>query len=355
MAQLKDADRRLLWGRSGNMCAYPKCGAPLTECFGIEASGTAVDMAVGEEAHIVSEADAGPRADPSMPKSERNSYPNLILLCLKHHKLVDRDNGAHFTVEQLNEMKGQHEARVSELLFGPEARTGRLREEYLDELQINSRVRLIARWAAAGLDDELSGDLADDVSVGAWPLVLIPPRATGVVVLEGDFGSGKSVAAERLHQGDIAAAVASASAPLPVYLSAEDVPGTLRQAVLEATEPLGKPMRFGVRVILDGLDEVDTGRAHRLLAEAHGLAQGWPDSCILVTARPGLEVRDEDRIAYPPLDDQEAHQLARRIGGQHVWLHSESEAVRAALRLPLFIIIAVTAEDFKSSETVVAL
>lgn len=58
-------------------------------------------IVVGHEAHIVAEEDDGPRGDPSMPVSERNAYPNLILLCPTHHTLIDKDNGIHFSVDEL--------------------------------------------------------------------------------------------------------------------------------------------------------------------------------------------------------------------------------------------------------------
>ncbi|MFG2276813.1 NACHT domain-containing protein [Streptomyces chartreusis] len=302
-----------------------------------------VQRVIGEEAHIVAEADRGPRADPSMPKTERNSYPNMILLCMPHHTFVDSENGAHFTVEQLHKMKAEHEARVIQRLSDPQEQTAKRRDESLAELQIASRARLISRWAAAGLSDEVSGMLADDTGVGCGPASMPDIAPIGVVVLEGEFGSGKSVTAERLHQADITAA-ASTDAPLPVYLNAEDVPGSLRHAIADAVEPLGDPTHHGVRVVLDGMDEIDSTRAHKLLGVARELVESWPGSRILMTARPGLEVRDSERVAYPTLSDQEAHALADRVG-THVSLHAESAAIRDALRLPLFIIIAATAQN----------
>ena len=344
MAQLRDVDRRLLWGRSGAQCAFPGCGQALIESYQSGATGAMVPRVIGEEAHIVAEADKGPRADPGMPKPERNSYPNMILLCMPHHKFVDSENGAHFTVEQLHKMKADHEARVIQRLSDPQVRTAKRRDEFLAELQIASRARLISRWAAAGLSDEVGGMLADDPSVGCGPVSMPAVAPTGVIVLEGEFGSGKSITAERLHQTDIAAAETSGDAPLPVYLNAEEVSGSLRHAVAEAVVPLGDPTRRGVRVVVDGMDEIDSARAHKLLTVARELVGAWPGSRILMTARPGLEVRDSERVAYPALSDEEARALADRVG-THAPLYAESAAIRDALHLPLFIIIAATARN----------
>src|SRR5215469_1636174 len=107
MAGIRVADRKLLWGRSGDECAFPSCPERLTMVPADEggkptSSGPVV---IGEEAHIVAEEDDGPRGDPSMPVSERNAYPNRVLLCPTHHTLIDKDNGIHFSVEQLLKMK----------------------------------------------------------------------------------------------------------------------------------------------------------------------------------------------------------------------------------------------------------
>ncbi|MEU9042990.1 MULTISPECIES: HNH endonuclease [unclassified Kitasatospora] len=69
-------------------------------------------MTLGEEAHIIAENDGGPRADPRMPKPERDSYANMILLCEEHHKVIDSANGKFFSVDQLLVMKSEHEERV---------------------------------------------------------------------------------------------------------------------------------------------------------------------------------------------------------------------------------------------------
>src|SRR5258707_461104 len=82
------------------------------------ASASLTPIVVGEEAHIVAEEDNGPRGDPSMPISERNAYPNLILLCPTHHRVIDKDHGVHFSVTRLQGMKAAHEALVERRRLG---------------------------------------------------------------------------------------------------------------------------------------------------------------------------------------------------------------------------------------------
>lgn len=93
-----------LFAQSGNRCAFPKCSSPLIED----------DTVVGEICHIKATNAGGPRYDPVQAASDRHGYSNLILLCLKHHVIIDDDPEA-YTVERLVKMKADHEQRTSSL------------------------------------------------------------------------------------------------------------------------------------------------------------------------------------------------------------------------------------------------
>lgn len=108
MARLTDADRKRLWVLSGNQCAFVGCRQELVETLAAVSDA----VVVGEEAHIVAEADEGPRGNPSMPIGQRNSYGNIILLCPTHHTLIDKKEGRHYSVDLLKEMKRNHERMV---------------------------------------------------------------------------------------------------------------------------------------------------------------------------------------------------------------------------------------------------
>jgi hypothetical protein len=100
-------DRKLLWTRSGNECAFPACGQQLV----LDSAG--LDVIVGEEAHIHSRKPGGPRADISLSAAELDGYGNLILLCPTHHTVVDAQPTV-FTAPALREMKVSHERAVRE-------------------------------------------------------------------------------------------------------------------------------------------------------------------------------------------------------------------------------------------------
>lgn len=106
--------QKTLWGRAAGRCSYPGCRLNL---FFDEAEADDPTH-VGENCHIVSEADNGPRAEPTMPQATRDSYANLILLCRNHHRVIDDvANGERdYPVERLHEIKRSHEAWVRDQL-----------------------------------------------------------------------------------------------------------------------------------------------------------------------------------------------------------------------------------------------
>ena len=89
-----------LWRLAGFRCSFGDCN---TELFKEEKEGI-----LGNMAHIVAEAESGPRGRSELTLEERNSYSNLILLCPNHHNLIDNDEN-EWTVEKLHAMKRKHE------------------------------------------------------------------------------------------------------------------------------------------------------------------------------------------------------------------------------------------------------
>lgn len=94
-----------LFGESGNLCGFPKCQQPII-------SGGTV---TGKVCHIKAKSPGGPRHDPTQSDDERHGYENLILLCGKHHDVID-DDEASYTVERLRQIKSEHFAMTKPLL-----------------------------------------------------------------------------------------------------------------------------------------------------------------------------------------------------------------------------------------------
>src|ERR1700677_888475 len=91
-----------LFGLSGNRCAFPDCSTRLVD--------RATGSIVGEACHIKGEKPTAARYDANQTNAERHDFENLILLCGCHHKVID-DNAATYTLELLQQMKKDHEAR----------------------------------------------------------------------------------------------------------------------------------------------------------------------------------------------------------------------------------------------------
>jgi hypothetical protein len=83
-------------------CAHPECDEPL---IFTERGRT---TPVAEIAHIRSEVPAGPRHDPDYP-GDINGPDNLLLLCGKHHRAVDRHEGL-YSVAELEAWKAHQRA-----------------------------------------------------------------------------------------------------------------------------------------------------------------------------------------------------------------------------------------------------
>ncbi|MFJ9127846.1 hypothetical protein ACIRJS_27475 [Streptomyces sp. NPDC102340] len=213
----------------------------------------------------------------------------------------------------------------------------------LDGLATAGRVRMVQRWHAAGVPTAVAAEFADTPQMGALPTaVATTVRKAGVVVLEGGFGAGKSLAAERHHQQDIAFARADAQAPIPVYLIAQHIQGNVIDEANRAAGALGEPAVRGVALVVDGLDEPGPVRGKELLDQALSwvASAGGERWHILVTSRPGLEMDPELRRVMPELAEDEAAALMDRLGGSGFAVHSQSKMVRSVLRQPLFAIIA---------------
>lgn len=92
-----------LYAKSGNQCAFPGCKETLFDEGGTNLSNIC---------HIEAAEKGGQRYNENSTEDERRSYDNLILLCHKHHKIID-DDAVLYPVEKLKEMKRKHEIAIA--------------------------------------------------------------------------------------------------------------------------------------------------------------------------------------------------------------------------------------------------
>ncbi len=98
---------KLLWGRSGNKCAFEDCRHDLIA----DETETDDEAIIGDEAHIVAKKNNGSRGVSPLSDEDRDKYENLILLCRTHHKIID-DQFNFYTVKKLVDLKKKHESWV---------------------------------------------------------------------------------------------------------------------------------------------------------------------------------------------------------------------------------------------------
>src|SRR5581483_2205014 len=246
-----------------------------------------------------------------LPAEERDSATELLIARVRPH--AKYRELATATPEELRlELRTALGDEVVRALRG-QPELGRL--ALIEEAGRASRARCIARWLAAGADAALAHELADEVSVGAPPAEATPSADRRVVVLSAEVGAGKSLAGERLHQRAIAACLADAAAPIPVWLRGRDIGGRmLREVVAESCAGLGEPRHQGLTLVIDGADEPGPATAFDLLTAARELAETWPNTGIVLTTRPipsfGQAV---EIVRVPPLEEMESLALTTRV------------------------------------------
>jgi len=99
---IPDKDLKILWGKAAGRCSI--CRGVLVQ----DAVNPSETTLIGENCHIIAESTNGPRGTSNLEIKDRNRYPNLILLCRNHHKIIDDDTST-YSIEQLHQIKADHE------------------------------------------------------------------------------------------------------------------------------------------------------------------------------------------------------------------------------------------------------
>ena len=213
------------------------------------------------------------------------------------------------------------------------------REHGLDQLRIESIARCKQSLKTLNVTDDIADDIAQDPSVGYR--LLLP--TTGLTVVAGSQGVGKTLAVERLFQNAIKDALDDYSKPVPLFVRARDINRPLREYVEGVIQEYAFPSIQGALIVIDGLDEVGTANANTLLNDAIPYLYANPHVTAVVTTRllPGLQYEGQ-RIDVPALNEQGALQLLSKVTGRTVKLNelrSWALSLQDAAKYPLFAIM----------------
>src|SRR5688572_29989881 len=96
-SKIGDDTQRWLWGASAGVCEYSCDADNCVERLMERAPGGNL-VFVGQTAHVVPIGGSGPRSGVEPLGGDLDSPENLMLLCYKHHRFIDRDPTT-FTVE----------------------------------------------------------------------------------------------------------------------------------------------------------------------------------------------------------------------------------------------------------------
>lgn len=104
---IPDSVQLRLWGKAAGRCEYEGCNEPLW----ID-SLTKDEFNIAYIAHIIADKPRGPRGHETLSDELKADISNLMVLCDKHHRLIDKEDEAGHSPERLREMKRRHEARI---------------------------------------------------------------------------------------------------------------------------------------------------------------------------------------------------------------------------------------------------
>jgi hypothetical protein len=229
-----------------------------------------------------------------------------------------------------------------EMLRGLRGQPTSTRRARVEQLLRMSEARCRVRWRALGVAESVAADLAVDRAVGAPRGDWWPNQEQRVVAIVGEFGSGKSLTAERIFQS-IASRAINGDPVAPVWTSAKECERGVEASLRSSASEVGDPLTTGAFLIVDGLDEVDRSTGKRIAAETVAIAEAWPNTRALLTTRPLGDLPGVSIRTVPQLTEKEAIALAARFSSGRfdmaVW-HDWPGSIRDAIRRPMFAVLA---------------
>lgn len=115
--RISEKTLKVLFARSQNRCAFPDCQEEIVD--------STTGVVYGEVCHIEGVEAGAARHNPNLDKEAVNSETNLVLLCHKHHKVVDA-LPQKYDVGWLKEIKHRHELQGVVDISPAQAQSARL-------------------------------------------------------------------------------------------------------------------------------------------------------------------------------------------------------------------------------------
>jgi len=233
---------------------------------------------------------------------------------------------------------------IDEIIRSLRSEPGLNRNANLVELLNSSRARCITRWQSAGIPIEKASIFFEDKEMGKPREELINHLSQlKLAVLMGDFGSGKSLMAERLLQENIKNSIDDSSSPVPVFISSRDQFEDLAEYILLKAKGLGNPRIQGAFILIDGVDEVGISYASGVLNQARNIVKTWKNTSVIITSR-NLYIFSniEEKVEINDLNEDEILDLVNMICTNQFnkgLFFRVKASIRDAIKRPFFTIL----------------
>jgi hypothetical protein len=308
-------------------------------------------MSLGAAAHIKAASKGGARHDKAQTPEERRSFINGIWLCQTHAHQVDHDE--LFTVEMLEEWKGDAEQRAFDQLIG----TGGAARVYGPPDELIEELRDVVAALRLPQSDDLDS-IVDKVRAAAslhldafhrmpgWPRHAIPLamcvestpgsalrfdatklgdllQATQEIALVAPPGTGKTTTLLQAGKSLLEGLAVPVFVPLKEWAESSDdlFAWTVnRNAFVGALTQHLKFLAYHGRLtlLLDGWNEVPSLTRRRLIVELDGLRRDFPLlTVVMSTRRQSVDVplAEPRRITILQLSEAQQEELALGLAG----------------------------------------
>lgn len=150
---------KILWAKSAGRCEFEGCG----ECLYLD-SLTNMKGNFANVAHIVSWTQTGPRGRNNYEGDQTSEEANLMLMCNKHHHLIDVEKVGEYSEERLKQMKKAFE------------------EDTQMKIGIPSNRKTIVVTYTAKIGENLPVIGEDDVTDALWTNYRYPDQSTFIEI-----------------------------------------------------------------------------------------------------------------------------------------------------------------------------